>query len=42
MGLLQEDDMGLGLMGQALDHTDPAGSGPFNIHMEHHRLRELC
>ena len=35
MGVLKEDDMGLGLMGQALDHTDLAGSGPFNVQLEH-------
>ena len=29
IGLLEKKDEGLGLMGQVLDHTSLAGSGPF-------------
>ena len=35
MGFLEEDDEGLGLMGQALDHAYVAGSVPFNVQLEH-------
>ena len=42
MGLLEEDDKGLGLIGQALDHVSLAGSGPFNVQLEHHWLQVLC
>ena len=42
MGLLEEDDKSLGIMGQALDHADLAGSGHFNVQLEHHWLQVLC
>ena len=41
MDLLEEDDEGLGLMGQALNHADLAGRGLFNVQLEHHRLQVL-
>ena len=37
VGLQEEDDKGLGLMGQVLDHANLAGSGPFNVQLQHHR-----
>ena len=42
MGLLEEDDKGLGLTGQALGQVDLAGSGPFNVQLEHRWLQVLC
>ena len=41
MGLLEEDDRGLGLLGQAFDYADLVGSGPFNVHLEHSWLQVL-
>ena len=41
MGLLEEDDEGLVLMGQALDHANLAGSCPFNVQPELRRLQVL-
>ena len=43
MGLLEgEDDKGLGLMEQALDHSNLTGNGPFNVQLEHLWLQVLC
>ena len=42
MGFLKEDDKGLGLMGQELDHANLAASGPFNVQLEHCWLQVLC
>ena len=41
MDLLEEDDK-VGLMGQALDQADLAGSGPFNVQLEYYWLQALC
>ena len=42
MGLLEEDDKGLDLICQALDHADLAGSGLFNVQLEHCWLQVRC
>ena len=42
MVLLEDDDKGLCLMDQVVDHADLAGSGSFNVQLENRWFVILC